>query len=98
MHAAADALWHVLALRASAANERTAHTSALQQVAEALDGIEFGAIRRQRQESDIGRDARIAGGQMEAGLVGDDHVQGRGIGRRDLLEKARVNVPVDGRR
>ena len=66
-----------------------------EEAAEAFDRIEFGAIRRQWQEPDVDRNTWIATGQMKAGLVGDDHVQGRGIGRGDLLEKERVDVPID---
>ena len=35
---------------------------------------------------------------MKAGLIGDDHVQGRGIGFGNLAQKEGVNVPINGRR
>ena len=45
-----------------------------EQAAEAFDGIELGAVGRQRQQPQIGRQADIILGQMKAGLIGDDHI------------------------
>ena len=49
--------------------------SGFEQAAEAFDRIEFWTIRWQGKQSHIGGDARVIDGQVEAGLVGDHHVQ-----------------------
>ena len=68
-----------------------------EEAAEAFDGVELRAVRRQRQEAEIFWPAGVVDGQVEAGLVLNDHVQGLGIGVGDLVEEASVDVPVDGR-
>ena len=55
-----------------------------EQTAEAFDRIRLGAVGRQRQQLQICRQADIVRGQLEAGLVGDDDMERRGVGVGDL--------------
>ena len=68
----------------------------LEQATEALDGVEFRTVGRQRQQAQIVRDTGVALWQMKARLVLDHDVKGERIGVSDLLEKKGVDLPVDG--
>ena len=52
--------------------------------------------RRGLEQQEVGRDSFVAGPRMEAGLIGDDHVQRVRIAGGDLLEEDGVDVLVDG--
>jgi hypothetical protein len=70
---------------------------AFEQAAETFDRIELGAVGRQRQQAEIGRQTDIILGQTESALIGDDDMERREVGVGDLPEKERVDVAVDGR-
>ena len=75
--------------------EPVGHSAALSRPP-AFDRIEFRTVGRQRQQPEIGQVAHIVNGQMEAGMVGDHHMQRLRIQVGDLFEEERVDVPVDG--
>ncbi len=57
--------------------------------------IGFGTVGRQVDDADIARQAPIAIAQVEPRLIADDHMNGSGIGRREVFKIAPVPLQVD---
>ncbi len=57
----------------------------LRLIPQSFHRVELRTVGRQRHKPQIRRDARVAFGQVETRLVGDDHVQRLRVGLGDLV-------------
>ena len=66
------------------------------QLPHSFNGVQFRAVGRQGHNEDSLGKSWVARSQVEAGLIGDDHMQGLRIARPQMVKEETVAVQIHG--